>query len=58
VERLPADADDVRSRVDALVAEGTNRSTAVKLVAKELSVPRSEVYDIAHRTAGAEKNKP
>jgi len=57
VERQPADADDVRSRVDALVAEGTNRSTAVKLVAKELGVPRSEVYDIAHRTTGTEKSK-
>jgi len=47
--RGPVDAADVRARVDALVGEGTNRSTAVKLVAKELGIPRSEVYDIAHR---------
>lgn len=58
MERAPADAGDVRSRVDALVAEGANRSTAVKLVAKELGVPRSEVYDIAHRSGSAEKPTP
>lgn len=49
-ERGITDAADVRARVDALVSEGTNRSTAVKLVAKELGIPRSEVYDIAHRS--------
>lgn len=48
--RGPVDAVDVRARVDAIVASGTNRSTAVKLVAKELGIPRSEVYDIAHRS--------
>lgn len=44
------DVTDVRARVNALVAEGTNRSSAVKLIAKELGLPRSEVYDIAHRS--------
>jgi len=53
--RGPVNATDVRARVDAIVAEGTNRSTAVKLVAKELGIPRSEVYDIAHRTDGSGK---
>jgi len=55
--RGPVDAADVRERVDAIVADGTNRSTAVKLVAKELGIPRSEVYDIAHR-ADASGTKP
>lgn len=50
--RAPVDAADVRARVNALVADGTNRSTAVKFVAKELGLPKSEVYDIAHRPEG------
>jgi len=52
----PADAGkphfddaDVRARVEALVVEGTSRSAAVKQVARELGVSRSDVYDIAHR---------
>ncbi|HEY5541056.1 MAG TPA: 16S rRNA (cytidine(1402)-2'-O)-methyltransferase [Coriobacteriia bacterium] len=47
------DEADVRARVDALVREGTSRSTAVKQVAKDLGVSRSEVYDIAHSSRGS-----
>lgn len=50
-ERPQADAVDVRARVEALVSAGENRSRAVKQVAGELGLPRSEVYDIAHRPA-------
>jgi 16S rRNA (cytidine1402-2'-O)-methyltransferase len=39
----------ISARIDALVAGGTSRSAAVKQVAKDLDVSRSEVYDIAHR---------
>ena len=45
----PLDAEVARERVEALVAQGTSRSAAVKAVAKELGVARSLVYDIAHR---------
>jgi uncharacterized protein YoaH (UPF0181 family) len=45
-----ADASDVRSRVEALIGEGVSRSEAVKRIARELELPRSEVYEIAHRT--------
>jgi 16S rRNA (cytidine1402-2'-O)-methyltransferase len=43
------DAADIRARVDALVAQGTSRSAAVREVAAQLGVSRAEVYDIAHR---------
>ena len=49
-EREMADATDVRARVEALVSEGVSRSEAVKRIARELELPRSEVYEIAHRT--------
>jgi 16S rRNA (cytidine1402-2'-O)-methyltransferase len=47
----PTHIDDsvVRARVDQLVATGVTRSAAVKAVARELGLPRSEVYEIAHR---------
>ena len=45
----PIDAELVRKRVEALVAQGESRSAAAKTVAKELGVARSAVYDIAHR---------
>ena len=38
-----------RAQVDELIAEGVSRSEAVKRVAKDLGIPRSEVYEIAHR---------
>jgi len=45
----PQPSDDaVRARIEALVAEGASRSTAVRHVAAELDLPRSDVYDIAH----------
>jgi 16S rRNA (cytidine1402-2'-O)-methyltransferase len=49
--RAPAalDREAVRARVDALVLKGVKRSAAVKQVATELEVSRSEVYEIAHR---------
>jgi 16S rRNA (cytidine1402-2'-O)-methyltransferase len=43
------DTADIRARVDALVAQGTSRSAAVREVAARMGVPRAEVYDIAHR---------
>ena len=43
------DATDIRARVDAVVAAGSTRSGAVKQVAAELGVSRSQVYDIAHK---------
>ena len=46
---VPPDADLVRARVEALVAQGVSRSAAAKTVAKELGVARSVVYEIAHR---------
>ena len=49
VERPPTDVAAVRARVEELVSAGENRSRAVKHVASELGLPRSEVYDIAHR---------
>ena len=51
VEKQPPriDADAVRERVDALVAEGLSRSAAAKAVAKELGIARSLAYEIAHR---------
>jgi len=47
--RQPADAADVRAHVDALIAEGVSKSEAVKRIARDLGLPRSEVYEIAHR---------
>ena len=44
----PVDAALVRARVEELVAGGISRSSAVRQVARELALPRSEVYDIAH----------
>ena len=48
-ERQPADATDVRARVEAFIAEGVSKSEAVKRIARDLDLPRSEVYEIAHR---------
>ncbi len=42
------DPDAIRSAVESHVAAGASRSEAVKQVARELGMPRSEVYDIAH----------
>ncbi|NTU72513.1 MAG: 16S rRNA (cytidine(1402)-2'-O)-methyltransferase [Coriobacteriia bacterium] len=50
--REAADPKTVISAVERLIAEGASRSEAVKRAAKELGVPRSEVYEIAHRTKG------
>ena len=44
----PVDVDHVQAKVDALVADGSSRSAAVKVVAKELGMSRSQAYDIAH----------
>jgi 16S rRNA (cytidine1402-2'-O)-methyltransferase len=48
-EPVPVDVSIVRAHVDAAVRAGMTRSGAVKQVAAELSLPRSEVYEIAHR---------
>jgi 16S rRNA (cytidine1402-2'-O)-methyltransferase len=47
--RERADEDDVAKRIDALVSEGVSKSEAVKRVARDLGLTRSEVYEIAHR---------
>ncbi len=47
--REAPDATAVLACVEAHVAEGASRSEAVKRTARELGVPRSEVYGIAHR---------
>ena len=49
-ERVHANEDEVRAAVEARVALGESRSAAVRQVAKELGVPRSEVYSFAHKT--------
>lgn len=41
--------DEVRARVDALVAEGISRTAAVKQVARETGLARNVVYDAAHK---------
>jgi len=43
----PTDVGAVRARVAALIADGVTRTAAVKQVARELGVSRSEVYDIS-----------
>ena len=48
-ERAHANEDEVRAAVEKRVALGESRSAAVKQVASELGVPRSEVYDAAHK---------
>lgn len=58
-ERALASDDQVRASVDARIARGESRSVAVREVAKELDVPRSRVYDLAHRTSrGQEASGP
>jgi len=37
-----------RARIDELIAEGASRSAAAKQAAKELGVPKSQVYALAH----------
>ncbi len=49
LEPVHADADEVIAAVAARVALGESRSAAVKKVAAQLGVPRSEVYDLAHK---------
>ena len=49
--RARANEDEVLSAVEARVAAGESRSAAVKSVAKELGLTKSEVYEIAHRPA-------
>jgi 16S rRNA (cytidine1402-2'-O)-methyltransferase len=48
--REPVNEERVRSAVANRIALGESRSAAVKQIANELNIPRSEVYDIAHRT--------
>ena len=48
-ERAHADEAEVRAAVEARVAQGETRSAAVKQVAAELGVSRSEVYGVAHK---------
>ncbi len=45
-------ADEVRRAVDSRVAAGQTRNAAIKEVAKELGLPRNEVYAIAHAGEG------
>ena len=42
------DIEGIRTRLDALAAEGVKRSDAVKRVAGEFGAPRNDVYRIAH----------
>jgi 16S rRNA (cytidine1402-2'-O)-methyltransferase len=50
-DSAPPRADDgvIRARVEVLVGQGMSRSAAVRQVATEMAMARSEVYDIAHR---------
>ncbi len=41
-------AAEVREAVEARIAGGLSRTAAVKAVARELGLPRNEVYEIAH----------
>lgn len=45
-ETAPPEAapDEIRKRVQALIAQGTNRMEAIKTVARALKVPKREVY--------------
>lgn len=47
--RRAVDETVVLARIADLLAGGARRSEAVKIVAGELDLPRSEVYEIAHR---------
>lgn len=50
-EREPqVDPAAIVRQVEALVKAGTSRSAAARQVAKDLGVPRSAVYDIAHQS--------
>jgi len=49
--KAEVDSADVRARVEGRIAEGASRSTAVRQVARDLGIPRGEVYEIAHQTA-------
>ena len=49
--REKLDPVSTRAHVDQLIATGASRSEAVKRAAKDLGLPRSEVYDVAHRSA-------
>ena len=46
--REEADVEQVRSHVEQLIEAGATRSEAVKRVARELALPKSDVYRIAH----------
>ena len=46
--REEADPVEVRAHVEALIGGGLTRSEAVKTAARNLDLPRSEVYRIAH----------
>jgi 16S rRNA (cytidine1402-2'-O)-methyltransferase len=48
-EESHVDEDQVRARVEEVVARGASRAAAVKQIAAELGVPRNTVYEIAHR---------
>jgi 16S rRNA (cytidine1402-2'-O)-methyltransferase len=47
--RAHANEEEVLAAVESRVAKGESRSAAVKQVAAELGVPRSEVYAFAHK---------
>jgi 16S rRNA (cytidine1402-2'-O)-methyltransferase len=47
--RPHANPDAVRAAVEVRIASGQSRSEAVRQLAKELGVPKSEVYDAAHK---------
>jgi 16S rRNA (cytidine1402-2'-O)-methyltransferase len=46
--RTHANQDEVRTAVAERMSSGESRSAAIRQVAKELGVPRSEVYNLAH----------
>jgi len=47
-ERAQVDPDHVRTHVEGLIGGGMTRSEAVKAGARDLGLPKSEVYRIAH----------
>jgi len=47
--RARANESELQAMIDALVSEGVSKSEAVKRVSAQTGVPRSEVYDVAHR---------
>jgi 16S rRNA (cytidine1402-2'-O)-methyltransferase len=50
--RERANEEEVRAAIEARIELGDSRSAAVKRVANSLGLPRSEVYELAHKAIG------